>query len=139
MVKGRSIMKIAFATDDGKIISSHFGRASHYMVVTIENGQLTQHEMREKLGHNHFANEPHQSHDENQPHGFDSVSQNRHVQMAEIIRDCEVMVCKGMGRGAYESMRTMNIRPLVTDINDVDEAAIAYANGQIVDHTEKLH
>jgi predicted Fe-Mo cluster-binding NifX family protein len=132
-------MKIAFATDDGRTISSHFGRASHYMVITIENGQLTRHEMRDKLGHNHFANEPHQSHAENQPHGFDSASQNRHVQMAEGIRDCEVMVCKGMGRGAYESMRTMNIRPLVTDINDVDEAAIAYANGQIVDHTEKLH
>ncbi len=99
------------------------------MVITVENGQPTQHELRDKLGHNHFANEPHQSHDESQPHGFDSASQNRHVKMTEVIRDCEAMVCKGMGRGAYESMRTMNIHPLVTDIDDVDEAAIAYANG----------
>jgi predicted Fe-Mo cluster-binding NifX family protein len=132
-------MKIAFATDDGRTISSHFGRASHYMVITIENGQLVQHEMRDKPNHNHFAHEPNPGHDESQPHGFDPASQDRHVQMAEVIRDCEAMLCKGMGRGAYESLRAMNIRPLVTDIAAVDEAAIAYANGQIVDHTEKLH
>lgn len=132
-------MKIAFATDDGKTISSHFGRASHYLVVTIDEGIIIQHEMRDKPVHNHFANEPHPVHEEGQPHGFDPASQDRHVQMAAVIRDCEAMICNGMGRGAYESMHTMNIRPLITDINDIDEAAIAYANGQIIDHTEKLH
>ena len=132
-------MKIAFATDDGKIISSHFGRASHYMVVTIENGQPVQREMRDKLGHNHFANEPHGTNGPGQPHGFDPASQDHHKRMIEAIQDCEVMLCKGMGRGAYESLRSANIRPIVTDIDDIDEAILAYGNGQIVDHVEKLH
>ena len=132
-------MKIAFATDDGQTISAHFGRASHYMVITIENGQPVQREMRDKLGHNHFANEPHGTHEADQPHGFDPASQDRHNRMIEAIKDCEAMLCKGMGRGAYESLRTANIRPIVTDITDIDEAGIAYANGQIIDHTEKLH
>jgi len=132
-------MKIAVVTDDGKTISSHFGRATHYMVITIDGGQLINHELREKLGHNHFSNEPHSSHDDGQPHGYDAASQNRHALMAEAIKDCEAVICKGMGRGAYESMLTMNIRPWVTDINDIDEASKAYANGQLVDHIEKLH
>jgi predicted Fe-Mo cluster-binding NifX family protein len=34
-------MKIAAITDDGRTISQHFGRASHYMVVTIEDGKIT--------------------------------------------------------------------------------------------------
>jgi len=132
-------MKIAFATDDGKTISAHFGRASHYMVVTLDKGIIIQHEMRDKLGHNHFANEPHPAQAEGKPHGFDPASQDRHIQMAEAIRDCEALICKGMGRGAYESLRTLNIRPLVTDIETVDEAAISYASGQMADHIEKLH
>jgi len=44
-------MKIACITDDGQTISQHFGRASHYMVVTVEQGQIVDHEMREKRMH----------------------------------------------------------------------------------------
>ena len=131
-------MKIAFATDDGKTISAHFGRASHYMVVTIENGKATQHEMRDKLSHQHFANEPH-THDANQPHGMDPASQDRHVRMADAISDCEAMLCRGMGNGVYESMRSLNIRPILTDIAEIEEAVKAYIDGSVIDHTERLH
>jgi hypothetical protein len=44
-----------------------------------------------------------------------------------------------MGMGAYENMKARNIRPVVTDIANIDEAIMAYANGLIVDHIEKLH
>ena len=132
-------MKIAFATDDGKTISSHFGRASHYLVVTIENGKPIRREMQDKLGHNHFSNEPHKTHAAGQPHGFDPASQDRHNRMIESIQDCEAMLCQGMGRGAYESLRTANIRPIVTDISDIEQAVTAFIGGDIVDHTEKLH
>ena len=52
-------MKIAVVTDDGETISQHFGRAQHYVVLTIENGQVTGREMRDKFGHRHGAGEPH--------------------------------------------------------------------------------
>ena len=48
-------MKIAAITDDGQTISQHFGRAPYYVVVTVEDGKVVQHEQREKLGHSHFA------------------------------------------------------------------------------------
>jgi predicted Fe-Mo cluster-binding NifX family protein len=132
-------MKIALITDDGKTISQHFGRAQHYLVVTVENGQIVNREMRDKLGHFHFASQPHEDEKHAQPHGMDADSHSKHLQMSEAITDCEALLCRGMGRGAYESMKTRNIRPLVTDIASIDEAIMAYINGQIVDHIEKLH
>lgn len=132
-------MKIAVITDDGKAISQHFGRAQYYLVATVENGQITNREMRPKMGHNHFSNEPHEEEKHGQPHGTDAASHNKHLQMSEAITDCEALLCCGMGRGAYESMKARNIRPLVTDIANIDEAVMAYTNGQIINHIEKLH
>jgi predicted Fe-Mo cluster-binding NifX family protein len=132
-------MKIAVITDDGKTISQHFGRAQYYLVATVENGQIVNREMRPKLGHNHFSDRPHEEGEHGHHHGTDSASHNKHMQMSETIMDCEALLCRGMGRGAYESMKVRNIRPIVTDIAEIDEAVLAYANGQIIDHVEKLH
>jgi len=132
-------MKIAVITDDGNTISQHFGRAQYYLVATIENGQIVNRELRDKFGHNQFADQPHPVEQPGQPHGMDAVSHNKHLQMAEAIADCEALLCRGMGMGAYESMKICGIRPLVTDIANVDEAVMAYVNGSIVDHVNLLH
>ena len=66
-------MKIAFITDDGKTISQHFGRASHYLVVEVEDGVIQHQEMREKLGHQQFADHAHQ-HQHGQGSGMDAAS-----------------------------------------------------------------
>jgi predicted Fe-Mo cluster-binding NifX family protein len=133
-------MKIAAITDDGKTISLHFGRAPSYMVVTVEDGTIVSHEMRDKLGHAQLGGEDHDAHEEGGGrHGYGPAADNRHGRMAESISDCEAVLCRGMGMGAYENMKTRNIRPVVTDIADIDEAVLAYANGRIVDHVEKLH
>lgn len=133
-------MKIALITDDEKTISQHFGRANYYVVVTIENGQIVQREMRDKLSHKHFAGEEHgHSHQADTRHGFDAASQDRHAQMSESIADCEALLCRGMGAGAYESMKARGIRPIVTDVEAIEEAALAYSRGELRDHIEKLH
>ena len=132
-------MKVAVITDDGNTISQHFGRAAYYLVATVEDGQIVKRELREKLGHTHFMNQPHAEEQPGQPHGMDSASHNKHLQMAEAISDCEALLCRGMGRGAYESMVARGIRPVVTDIAAVDEAVMAYVNGSIVDQVERLH
>ena len=131
-------MKIAVITDDERTLSQHFGRAAYYMVVTIEDGKIVSRERRDKMGHTHFANEPH-TEEAGQPHGFGPQAHNRHLQMAEAIADCEALLCGGMGRGAYESMLARHIKPVVTDLRLIDEAALAYAQGKIVDLVERLH
>jgi hypothetical protein len=36
-------------------------------------------------------------------------------------------------------MQQLGITPVVTEVVDIDEAALAYAEGQLADHPEKLH
>jgi predicted Fe-Mo cluster-binding NifX family protein len=132
-------MKIAAITDDGNTISQHFGRAAYYLVATVENGQIINRELRNKLGHAHFSNQPHSEANPGQPHGMDAASHNKHIQMAQAITDCEALLCRGMGMGAYESMRDQGIRPVVTDIVNIDEAVTAYIQGNIEDQVDRLH
>jgi predicted Fe-Mo cluster-binding NifX family protein len=134
-------MKIAAVSEDGVSISQHFGRAPFYVVVTVENGKIVSHETRDKMGHAQFGGETHEEAHGADPrgHGFDPAAQNRHAQMAAAILDCEVLLARGMGAGAYESMKQANIRPVVTDVANIDEAVQAYLAGSLEDHVEKLH
>lgn len=132
-------MKIAAITEDGRTISQHFGRAPYYLVVTVDNGQIVDRQLRDKLGHAHFAGEPHEGEQPGQPHGFSPAAQDRHTRMAEAIADCQALLCGGMGAGAYQSMMQRGIRPVVTEITSIDEAVMAYVEGRIVDRTDWLH
>jgi len=133
-------MKIAVVSEDGKTISQHFGRAPFYVVVTVENGRIVAREQRDKLGHNQFAGEHHEGGQADpRGHGFASAEQDRHFRMAEAIRDCQILLVRGMGAGAYYSMEQANIRPIVTDVANIDEAALSAASGALADHTERLH
>lgn len=132
-------MKIAVITDDGKTISQHFGRAQYYLVLTIEEGTVVEREMRSKMGHSHFVSQHNEEETHGAGHGMDTSSHTKHVNMAETIADCKAIICGGMGMGAYESMRSLNIKPLVTDLVDVDAAVQAFIDGKLIDHTELLH
>jgi predicted Fe-Mo cluster-binding NifX family protein len=129
-------MKVACVTDDGRTISQHFGRATQYAVLTVEDGKIVGRELRAKMGHQHFASQDHAA---GQHSGTDAASHNKHVSMAEVIRDCEALLCRGMGYGAYASMQQLGIKPMVTDVADIEEAVQAYIEGRLQDHPEKLH
>ncbi len=132
-------MKIAAITDDGKLISQHFGRAPYYMVLTVEEGRIVERELRDKLGHAHFMNQPHEPELPGQPHGMGAASHNKHLQMAEVISDCDALLCGGMGMGAYQSMVTRGIKPVVTQVREIDQAVLAYVEGKLVDQVDLLH
>ena len=132
--------KIAAVSDDGQTISLHFGRAKFYVVLTVENGKIIAREQREKMAQHHSASEPHELHEGgDQRHGFSPAEQDRHFQMADAIKDCQILLARGMGSGAYYSMEQVGIKPIITDIASIDEAALQAAQGTIVDHKEKLH
>jgi predicted Fe-Mo cluster-binding NifX family protein len=132
-------MKIAVITQDGNTISQHFGRAPYYLVLTVTDGSVTARELREKLSHSHFEHHSHGETGHTSSHDDNPGSHIKHVSMAETISDCQVLICGGMGRGAYESMRLLHIQPLVTNVNDIDTAVREYLSGTLVDHTELLH
>jgi len=59
--------------------------------------------------------------------------------MSDAIADCDAILCGGMGMGAYQSMLERGIKPLVTEISDIDQAVMAYVKGEIVDRVDRLH
>ncbi len=131
-------MKIAAATEDGTNISQHFGRAPFYTVVTVEDGKATDKETRNKTGHHTFAAH-HSESAAGERHGYDTGSEVRHASMMENITDCQVVITGGMGWGAYESLKSQNIQPIVTDIETIDEAVKLYLENKLPNLMERLH
>lgn len=132
-------MKIAAVSDDGETVSEHFGRAPYYVVLTVEDGQITATETRPKAGHHTFVDQPHPELDSEGRRGYGPGSQTRHQTMAQTIADCQALLARGMGWGAFESMRSYGIEPVVTDVRDIREAALRYAQGDLPNLMERLH
>ena len=131
-------MKIAVITDDELTISQHFGRAPMYVVVTAEDGKVTDKETRDKAGHHTFAAH-HTELATGEKHGYDAGAQTRHATMAETIADCQVLIAGGMGWGAYEGMKSYDIEPVVTDVEDIDEAVKLYLSDSLPNLMDRLH
>ena len=131
-------MKIAAISDDGVTISQHFGRAPLYVVLSVEDGKVVGRETRPKSGHHTFAAAEHPM-APGERHGYDAASQDKHRSMADTIADCQVLLAGGMGWGAYESLKSYNIEPIVTDIENIDEAVQLYLAGRLHNLMDRLH
>lgn len=129
--------RICVVTDDHLTVSAHFGRALYYDVFTVEAGRVITRETRAKPGHDQFSGEPHE--ETGHPHGQGPAAESRHARMMEVIRDCQVLIGRGMGRGAFEKLTRIGVRPILTDIQGIDEAIQAYLQGQLTDHPERIH
>ena len=127
-------MKVAIATDDGRVVSQHFGRATKYAVVTVQDGRIVASELRAKDS-NHGGGD--HTHDATAPGGSRSAehtgpeAQARHTSMLSAIADCTCVVAGGIGWGARDQMSAMGITPIVTTLRSVEDAARACANGEI--------
>ncbi|MDH7488165.1 MAG: NifB/NifX family molybdenum-iron cluster-binding protein [Anaerolineae bacterium] len=137
-------MKIAVVTDDGKTVSKHFGRAAHFAVLTLEGGRVQDVQMRPNPGRESLDLEAHEMR-RGSPgaardcHGEGAAGAAAHQAVAAAIRDCEAVLAGGMSWASRECLAANGIRPIITDIEDLHEAAHSYAAGTIVDHTEWLH
>lgn len=137
-ISKEGVLRIAAVSDDGATISQHFGRARFYIVVTVKDGKIVGREKREKIGHADFLGEPHDDAGL-RGHGFGPAAQSRHARMISKIADCQALLARGMGAGAYQAIKEAGIRPIVTDIADIEEAVRAYVEGRLIDHYERLH
>ena len=132
-------MKIAAVSDDEVNISRHFGRAPYYVLVTVEDGKIIAKETRSKAGHQTFAAHEAPKLAPGERHGYDAGSQTRHAAMAEVISDCQVLLAGGMGWGAYEAMQGYGIQPIITDVENIDEAVELYLAGRLPNLMQRLH
>jgi predicted Fe-Mo cluster-binding NifX family protein len=129
------MVKIAIVTDDGERISEHFGRAMYYVVYDIQDGFVKGREMRQKTAH-HTGGEPHQ-HGEGRHSGPEAEA--KHSSMLSNVSDCEALIAKGMGMGAYQAITAAGLRAYVSDLSLAEEAARAYAAGRLDSHLERPH
>lgn len=135
-------MKIAIASADEQTISRHFGRAEKYVVFSVENGQVIDRKIFPKLGHEDFSSQGAGQHRHKQGprgSGFGFQAKFKHEQMTENIKDCDMLLARGMGRGAYLDLQNKGIKPIITDIANIETAVQAVMDGTIIDHKENLH
>jgi predicted Fe-Mo cluster-binding NifX family protein len=146
---GRAPYYMVVTVEDGKIVE----REKRDKMGHRQFSQEAKHQHDDSHSHSHSGSDDH-DHDHSQTdananasnpqaasqlHGMDPQSHNRHERMAHAISDCEAVLSRGMGAGAYQSLVQIGVKPLITDIAPIDEAVLAYASGTIVDHTERLH
>ncbi len=122
-------MKIAIATEDGSHVSAHFGRAPFFEVLTLENGQIVARERRAKAFHQ--GSHQHEHHEA----GRDTHASG----MVAVVQDCAAIIAGGMGQPAFTAIEAGGLKAILTDERDIERAAQAYAQGTLVNHTERLH
>jgi predicted Fe-Mo cluster-binding NifX family protein len=132
-------MKIAVVTDDEKNISTHFGQARYYIVLTVKDGVVVGQETRSKAHQEEFAGEHHHRGEHGGAHGMDRQAQHRHARMMDTIDDCQVLIARGMGQGAHYSLTSRGIKPVLTDIQDIHEAIDAYLAGKLIENMSRVH
>jgi len=130
-------MKIAFVTDDGETITQHFGRAGKYLVVEVEKGKEVSRVLRSKLEHTYFRKKEHDHKDT--PDHDSPDAHNKHVQMMTAIAACDVVVCGGMGKGAFQSIVSLGKKVFMTNTGNINDALKGYLAGELVDMSDLVH
>jgi predicted Fe-Mo cluster-binding NifX family protein len=58
--------------------------------------------------------------------------------MAQTIADCQVLIAGGMGWGAYESLKSRGVEPVVTNVRSIEEAVKLYLESKLPNLMERL-
>lgn len=126
---GSKRTRLAFVSDDGETISSHFGRAQHYVVISLSDGEINGREIREKFSPHSAGGQQQDQHDH----------QEKHRRMVQPIQDCQLVVARGMGYGAHQHLESAGLDIILTDLSSIDEAVQAYVAGELSHQPDRLH
>ena len=135
-------MKIAFVSNNGQTISRHFGRARNFIVISVADEGITDRKTIPKSSQCNAQSRQRRQHghaSETRGRGFGPHAGAAHQKLFTLITDCDMVVSRGMGRGAWTGLQQRGIDPIITDIVEIDEAVQAILDNTMVNHTEKLH
>lgn len=117
-------MKIAIATNDGRFVSAHLSRATHFAVFTVDRGVVAARELRAcPVQHPHRNGAA-------QPASGDSL--------LAPIADCCLVVARHIRWDTRDRMAELGLTPIVTDLVTVEEAAVECAAGRIANLAQPL-
>ena len=118
-------MRVAVASDDGVSIAGHFGRCACFVIFDAAENGATEIERRPNSNNHHHEQGDCGHHDhENSGHS--------HQSFLNALHDCQVVICRGMGRRAVIDLSAKGIQPaIVAEDISAHEAAELYARGQL--------
>ena len=113
-------MKIAIPTNDGINLSAHFGRCRQFLIFEAGNGQVKLVETRMNAGcHGHGATDG-------------AAEHPGHSGFVEALRDCETVLCGGIGAGAVEALKAGGIPVvLVEATGNAEQIVTAFQSGAL--------
>jgi predicted Fe-Mo cluster-binding NifX family protein len=118
-------MKVAVASDDGRVICQHFGRTKGFAVFEIEDNVVKSKEYvpntftAHASGNNGGGNGNHtHQHGPGHVHSHDSI--------LNALQDCKAVISCGMGQRLVVDLQHAGIEPIRTNVSDVDQAIELY-------------
>jgi predicted Fe-Mo cluster-binding NifX family protein len=115
-------MKVAVATDDKINISHHFGRTLGFRVFDIQDKKILNEEYRQNIGKSNGQ-----------------CGSCDHSSMVNNIKDCDLVICYGMGQGIYNDLVRNNIQAIITEEITVDNAIKSLMGDELINRLDRLH
>jgi predicted Fe-Mo cluster-binding NifX family protein len=118
-------MKIAVATIDGVSQSQHFGQSRGFVVFDVEGSTVRGREFRttDETPHNQGVCHPEAGSPQQAPNS---------ISIFDLLSDCGVMLCGGMGAGVAQALEAHGIKPvMLPGERSADDAVAGYLSGKV--------
>lgn len=120
-------MKIAVATIDGISLSQHFGQSKGFVVFDVEGSTVLSREFRAN------GDTPHNQGICNHEGQHQQGTKGRGG-ILDLLSDCGVVLCGGMGAGPAQFMTANGLKPVVLPgARSADDAMAVYLSGNLPD------
>lgn len=111
-------MKVAIPSNDGKIISPHFGRSMGFKIFEIEGDKI----ISENYMPNDFTGHAQGHHEHNREHHNHSHHGHSHQGIFNALEGVSAVIAGGMGRMLYDEFAQRNVKVFVTQEASVNTA-----------------
>ncbi len=129
-------VKIAIPTNDGVTISRHFGQARAFLVITLDQGEIVDQELRELPDSgDHHHHHDHHHHDHHHGMGGNPA----HMAKFDYLRDCQFLIGGGMGQPAMQRLNAMGIQVALTDHRHIADLLEELKTGQVKHNPQRIH
>jgi predicted Fe-Mo cluster-binding NifX family protein len=117
-------MRIAVPTNDGTLISEHFGRSAGFLIFETENGKIKNRRLKSNVGkHSHSQGEC--------KHPSTDVHSHDHAGILATLEGCEMVICAAMGHRAAEALKGRGMQIVFAAPGTAEETVAAYLDGKL--------
>lgn len=129
-------MNIAVPSNDGILVSAHFGRSKGFLVFETHNQEITKEEYRpnEVTGHAHGAHHEH-VHGHSHTHS-PGEHPHSHSGILDVLNDCEAVIAGGMGNRLYIDFQVAGKKVYITHESNAREAVLLLLQNKLDNNPE---